>query len=972
MARQTLAEALGNTSNQQRDENGQLLQTKSLSQLAGQVGIAPPVTAVGAGLLGANPDQQKMAGTPAQKTNALSLAQSVGGTGQTLQEAQRSRGGAGGGQLTQAEQQSQDKSKQLGSGLSTLDDRVQSLIHGAFQQTAPAQLQYGVADTIADLAGLPPDKVARFKQQLQAWIDNPTDMGLLNAASNTIGKEIKPEQVNQYLAQADTVVGKAGASAVMDANQFNVGYLLDNQAFQIPETQLTQLLGVDSNTLRGMSLQDLQGKIQQTQQAEFGNIQKLQNMLSDPSVSTAERAAARDQLKTYGETGFRSSGEQMADLQDSIKRSEMVQFGGNNYSVDTLLDDANINKMIATYIRAPDTDPAKKQLQASEPEFTKWLDANKGAFDQALSAQGQFQTGLKTYGGIQDYNRNLAKIGGAQLNPEVAAKLMPGYDPAKVGLSATKLDTSKFAPIYSIMAQDPNGGLIATRLNGLNNTPGGPGVIQELAGLSHNEVQNLAIGGANTKLEKYVQTLADKNALKNASTPQDIIALTLGDEYRNQTPDQISDDIANEKAYDALGLDSNYKELSQYLGADGKLDPEKLRNNKLAKYDQLNLKSLAQDNSPSTVPAIMNESLKLSPGTNKDKQVFQILGNAAKDGEVTADEAQAANIDKFVDDIDTEAPYYKQHGDIAAILEKRGTAGRIQKYLPSLIPGTDSANSVADVKAILDDRVKTIDSDYTTPEERNNVRADWASVKAQIDKMIQDHPGTDLANDFNDIRKSLVDYQTALDARVGKDNTKAAEDTAQGASGLAPDGGAESSGGDGGGSAPDSSPSGDRGALSLSDLQKALQQSGTVIDTLMHPDKWPAAIAGNTRDSLEKIVQGVNAFQQGVTSTLDIPADAYQRLAKGLGIEGGNLKDLISRNVRPPTAATVLPGLAIDMDAGIKAWDDAQKAADKDWTDLQAAAARGEQWARDRIAAATGAAKQTGGNVATFAKKLFG
>ena len=106
---------------------------KSTQQLAGEAGLpTPPITAVGTGTLGGTPQQQAMAGTPAQKKSVLEAVTRVAQpTGETqLEQARLLRAPA---VETQADQASKAKVQQLIQGLGTFGAKAVELIDTAKQ-----------------------------------------------------------------------------------------------------------------------------------------------------------------------------------------------------------------------------------------------------------------------------------------------------------------------------------------------------------------------------------------------------------------------------------------------------------------------------------------------------------------------------------------------------------------------------------------------------------------------------------------------------------------------------------------------------------------------------------------------------------------------------------------------------------------------------------------------------------------------
>lgn len=912
MARATLADTLS-ASKKSRDASGHLTDTTSLADLSSQIGMqSRPTTAAGAAAIGGSPAQAAAAAAPNNKNAALSESQGMA-SGQTLQEAQRQKGPA---QATGAEAEKVQKAGQLG-GLSSLNDKVQSLIGGYLNKLAPpTQIQAQAATSFQDV---PPEKQPAFLTALQAYLASPADMGLLNAASQIAGKPIAPEQARSLVDEAATI-GKAGAAAVQDT--LTVKDLVSQGAIGMDTHTLSSLLGVTPEAAAAMTIPDLRNAIASVEQKEFRDVDHLKGMLSDPGVSAAERTAAREQLKAYGETGLRTADTQFADLQRSLKDADVVQFGGNTYTVADLLKDSTVNSLITNYLQAAPEDPRRKQLEQTEPEFVNWIHQNEAAFSEAVK---KIEGGLTEYSGIQTYNTGLANLGGQKIRPEILGSLMPGYDPTNP-LSASRLDTGKFSPAYTVIKDSPVAGAIVSYLNNLGATnPLGAPAVKELSSLTPQQVRSLGLDKLDkSNFQTYLDVQKRKTALANASTPSAIIAAALGPEYQDKTPDQLKDQILTEGAYATLGLPNHHDELASLLDEHGNFNPETIRQKQLAKLSGLTLADMARPDGK--IPDVARDTLTFSEDSNKQQQVFQLFGQQAQDGKITVNEAEHANIKPFIDNIDL-GGFGEQHPDINKIMESRGEAARIQKYLPNLIPGTGNVSTVGAVRDILNNRIGTIGTDYPTPEQREAVKKDWKSVHEQLDKLIFQNQGTDLARDFTEIRKTLNNYEKEIGQYVQVEKTKAAEpppppppDTTTtpttpqegfqpGPGGLTwgPNGepvdiskadqtGLDVGATDKAGSpsmplAPDT-PSGDKTPerTKAVDPQTWIPSILSDPDVMRDPKKWPASIPASIKTELEGTVDAIDRFGKGLTTALNIPADAFHRLAASMGVAEGTLK----------------------------------------------------------------------------------
>ena len=108
----------------------------SISQLSGQQGLATqPTTALGAALIGANPDQAKMAGGPAQLSAIANQQQAQQAPQQDLATSLRQQQTRT--QATGQEQQTMQKSQDM-QNLGGLGDRVTNFINAQRQKLVAA------------------------------------------------------------------------------------------------------------------------------------------------------------------------------------------------------------------------------------------------------------------------------------------------------------------------------------------------------------------------------------------------------------------------------------------------------------------------------------------------------------------------------------------------------------------------------------------------------------------------------------------------------------------------------------------------------------------------------------------------------------------------------------------------------------------------------------------------------------------
>ena len=394
--------------------------------LATESGLpAAPITPAGVSGIGGNEHQAKMAGTPAQKQQALA-ASSEGSLAETMRR-QQARTTA-----TTSEEETKKKGEQAGQ-LSDLQAKAQSFIEAA--TTTPAMQAAGtgvtqeqtVTQDSAELAkglgvsSLSADDAATLRNIAKAGY--PADQ--LASYANKLGMTaadfegrlrgaIASEDAQRSLTAKAAAGALADKATVADLRKQGLGGDMD-------DATLANLLGVPTEQLAGMTITDLQNKIAELEQASFTRTQATEQQLSSGLLGGAEAEAARQQLKDFSGVGVRSSEAEMARVEDAVARGDTIKFAGQDISIKDLLSDETITKYVQDYLANPESE-FSKALLAQNPDFVKFITDNKKVFTDAAAS---LETSIGTIKAATGEQTKVAESTG--MSGEVLRKFMPEY-----------------------------------------------------------------------------------------------------------------------------------------------------------------------------------------------------------------------------------------------------------------------------------------------------------------------------------------------------------------------------------------------------------------------------------------------------------------------------------------------------------------------------------------------------------------
>jgi len=604
-----------------------------VGKLAAEQGLpAAPVTAYGTALIGGSPQQAKMAGVPAQKKAAF--AQVAAPTGESqLEQAQTLAAPA---EATAEEEAKKQQAAKYAESLGTFGAKVSEWVEAAKKKITGQQatVQVDVSDKL--LAGLDAGKKTQATDILRqvAVETDPAKKNQLETQLNTlIGRDalstltdVEKQELYQSVASSIGAAATAGQEAVVGADRKLT--LSDMTNLGTTQQELATLLGMDEKAVGDLSIAQLQQKIAEVSQQQFGVTQQVKAGLASSALSSADRAALRQYLRGVEQTGVAGAEAAVAGLVAQIDRDQTVTFAGKSYSVEELLGTPAINdvlqKAIVEMEGTTKTGPTVEALKQSSPEMYKWLTDNytgvKTLIDQSAATS-------KSYGELQKANvAALGTIGETQ--PELAAAW--GFDPK--ALRAEAIDPTKLPGGFQSIAAMPKEQqqTAAGTLAQLNQVAG----VDATKGLTKEQVDKLQLTNPTGPAAAYLNAANDNKALQNASYIDDVIKnVSAGDESVQQLNDELKDDALAV----ALGLPaSNAAQLD--VNKDGKIDEKDMAGIK-SQYGK-QLPSLA-DVANGVKPQSGSNQFKLgTPALSTEQStLFDTMKNVLADGFFTQEEA---------------------------------------------------------------------------------------------------------------------------------------------------------------------------------------------------------------------------------------------------------------------------------------------------------------------------------------------
>jgi hypothetical protein len=503
--------------------NGKLVQSteeelRNLAKKQGTPGV--PITPAGAAASGASPDAAKMAGSRQQKEAAptavkVQTDKSLAGT-QRLDQGREVATGA-----EQAQAAKAGKLQQL----SGVDERVQALVNqqlsaGNLQASAAAQTAYNDAQlaTLAptvDQAGVKTllDKYHQLNLELQSPALDPTarqaKQAELNQALADLTNQYGINNPQAYLDVSQTRVGSTAAQSVINPADVKLS-TLDVSPLGLSQAELTDLLGPDWADL---SVGQFQQRVNDVRQAEFQRINTLRGQLVTLPVGSAQRELVLRELGDSANVGVTGVEQGIKQLQQQLDEASVVKVGGVDYTVENLLKDETISRLVADYLNPAGDPEDKAALEQGNPDLVAWIKGNSQALTDLAKQMGVSDAG---FGTVQEGQKALATVGeGATLSDAVMKNLVPEWGSAVASVTDLS-DNGLYAALKDPSVTTDDRADLAAKLNA------DPELVQTLAGLPAEQV-----------------LAADKAA--DAVSNDDVLAKVLGFDDPTKIPKFLTD-----------------------------------------------------------------------------------------------------------------------------------------------------------------------------------------------------------------------------------------------------------------------------------------------------------------------------------------------------------------------------------------------------------------------------------------------
>jgi hypothetical protein len=629
----------------QRDSQG------TLTQVTQEQGLAtPPITPGGATALGAKPDAAKMAGTPAQKQNALATAQTppVEAQNASLADVLRRQGSAGqvGDQSKVKGAENAARSQALQT-LGSAADRAQQLIQGELAKAATASAQTGLSaqdrlkdDTTLSTINWASTNLPQVKQALSKLATNPADSQALielnRAAGRSATNPLTPAEIAQAF-QGDAVqIGQAFSKALTDT--LTVNDLLQSGGIGYDLLTLSNLLGVDQASLAAMTATQLRDQITAVQQREF-------TTTGVPLSSQAEQGLAAQQVAAQSTTGTAAANQQMAALASRIGNLGTVTFMGKQMPIEDLLKDENISRTISDMVLQDPNSSTFSEFATANPQLAQFINTNREALRKSAEQLQKSTTNLNQTTATNLGLRNIVDAQGktvASLNDDFMKAV---YGDQWNQLSAQGLDANQ-SNVLKFINSIGDVGAKATVANNLNSLASNyPEVVQEVSKLGPDAIAFLGLdkplGTQGTQVQSWIDGINFRKELTKvpAGNINELMRVVFG--TGNATDAQAA--LDNNRVNKVFGGPTLSDDVLNVIDADrdGRIDPfDNIRNRALQLQGDSGLASFANQNARKTGAVQGYEQLALDGSANA--AVVSRLQGAIADGRVTPEEVKQA------------------------------------------------------------------------------------------------------------------------------------------------------------------------------------------------------------------------------------------------------------------------------------------------------------------------------------------
>lgn len=403
---------------QERVKQAQALTQQSTDKRAASQGlVAPPITAVGVGALQGTPQQQAMAGTPAQKKGAISAAvqgQVAAPKEETgLELAQQRR------ELLPADEAKSQRMQRYSQALGTFGDKVNEWIESAIQTSiapvgADGKVPTGAVIPTLELNEAQQKIVDKAIEALDAKKDAKGKQAVTDAMKTltTINPNRTDAEVNAAILTLNNTLGNTTTAAlftgtVLEGYWKNVEESIGSQLQTGVQTaiagkdrnltiedikelgtttaELAELLDLPEAEVLNLTIDGLQSRLVQIQQQAFGETQAVTANISSALTSETEREALRVVGQQLEEAGIAGAEQQYQQLLDDIDQGTRIDLAGKTYTIDELLNTDVFVDLTRSYYLGTDTELIK-ELKKSSPDLVAFWDRNKDALLAVIEA----------------------------------------------------------------------------------------------------------------------------------------------------------------------------------------------------------------------------------------------------------------------------------------------------------------------------------------------------------------------------------------------------------------------------------------------------------------------------------------------------------------------------------------------------------------------------------------------------------
>lgn len=611
--------------------------TEEIGQLAGAAEQPVlPTNPLQGTTLGANPDQAKMLGTPANKLNALrySIRQSMDqGTASRRNEAQVMD--------AQAQKDKADRAAQLQQLAGTLDGRVQALAISTLnaQQGTESGLRLDPSAT----AGVPAESQAEFTQ-LMGKVGNGTvtgnDLARLNAilGNTEVGSQLTAQALKSKFMSGSTQLGdalKAGLADSMKASELDMSQLAPGG-----KADVATLLGMTEEEIDEMTVTDLLGAVQTKQQADFTATQRLQDQATSPLLGQAQRAEARAALRGEAAGGALSAEDSIKDIQQQLDTANTVQIGQDSVPVEKLLSDEYLSGLVKSFLDDP-ASSSSAALRADSPDLVEWIETNRAGLEQLTAG---IDKASADFSALQETNKKLVQpadpdYAGPAISQDALKQIIPDW-------GNLRGEAYSDATLPAIVNFAKNSGVPASIragvVDGLNKLATKyPQYAKEMGSLTPADIYQMGLDKPGA-MQNYVDFLDNSAYLQMAdtSTPAALLSsVGIGPESEQQ--------LTELRRMQSLGIGSS--ESSTLLDildpdGDGKIAPDQLDKMKGGLQEIFkagSVKELLTRDKAGNLPTIskLASGLKAQP---TDINAFRAMQDVIRDGDAGYDETKQA------------------------------------------------------------------------------------------------------------------------------------------------------------------------------------------------------------------------------------------------------------------------------------------------------------------------------------------